>query len=335
MTLKTSLIITGDSSTAQAAVEELRESVDKLGTGSRATATAQGALTTATNATNASARGAIVAQTGAAASTTAIATTSRAAAMAQGALAVGTNVATGALASFGVTAMSVQAILTGGLSLALTAGIAFLTGFAGELFTAGAEAEDAAPKVDKLTDALRRLRQEQANAGDIGEVEKKLNSLRDERLKASISLDNAANTRAGQQQRLIASRRIADLNAEIGSLQSAIAMNEAVAKSQEKTTETTQKSTAATRTHGRAHRDSSDAARAAAQAQRQLEADLNGVIGRYDPARKAASDYADELERIAKLEKAGKISPEDAGDYRAQANAGYLGSIIDWAALRQ
>ncbi|MFP5433901.1 MAG: hypothetical protein ACLGIM_12420, partial [Alphaproteobacteria bacterium] len=165
MTLKTSLIITGDSSTAQAAVEELRESVDKLGTGSRATATAQGALTTATNATNASARGAIVAQTGAAAASTTVAATSRVAAAAQGALAVGTNVATGALASFGVTAVSVEAILTGGLSLAITAGIAFLTGFASEAINGSValdEQGDSARSLAQETEALNKALEQEA-----------------------------------------------------------------------------------------------------------------------------------------------------------------------------
>ena len=74
--------------------------------------------------------------------------------------------------------------------------------------------------------------------------------------------------------------------------------------------------------------------RTAADAQKKLQADLEGVIGRYDPARKAASDYADELERIAALTKMGKITPEDAGDYRAQASAAYLGKAIDWGSIK-
>ncbi|SER09403.1 hypothetical protein [Sphingobium sp. YR768] len=81
--------------------------------------------------------------------------------------------------------------------------------------------------------------------------------------------------------------------------------------------------------------------RAAAEATKKLQADLEGVIGRYDPARKAAKDYADELERIAALAKAGKISGEDVANYRAQASAAYLskalplGDIKDMAAQEQ
>ncbi|MFC3442545.1 hypothetical protein ACFOKF_15325 [Sphingobium rhizovicinum] len=78
----------------------------------------------------------------------------------------------------------------------------------------------------------------------------------------------------------------------------------------------------------------SAADRAAAEAQKKLQADLEGVIGRYDPARKAASDYADELERIAKLEGAKKISADDAANYRAQASAAYLGKALPWGDIK-
>ncbi|PHP17650.1 hypothetical protein CG471_21755 [Sphingobium sp. IP1] len=334
MTLKTSLIITGDSNAAQAAVDDLKKSVDNLERGTRVAANTQGTLAASTNVTASSARAAAVAQGAVATANTTVAATGRAAAVAQGAVAVATEVATGAMASFGISAMTVEAILTGGLSLALTAGIGFLTGFAAELFSAGSEAEDAAPKVDKLTEALRRLRKEQANTADIAEIEQKLNGLRDERLKASIAIDRAANTRAGAQDRAAASRRIAELDAEIGGLERSVAMNEAVAKSHEKAEEATTKSTASTRASSAAHRESSEAARAAAAAQKELEADLKGLIDRYDPARKAASDYADELQRIATLAGKGKISPQDAVVYRAQASAAHLGQSLDWGDIR-
>ncbi|MES2754890.1 MAG: hypothetical protein V4659_09520 [Pseudomonadota bacterium] len=62
---------------------------------------------------------------------------------------------------------------------------------------------------------------------------------------------------------------------------------------------------------------------ALAAAQRELVSDLNGVIARYDPARKAAADYAEELARIARLEAAGAakggVSKEDADEFRAKA----------------
>lgn len=74
--------------------------------------------------------------------------------------------------------------------------------------------------------------------------------------------------------------------------------------------------------------------RAAGESQRQLMADLQGVIGRYDPAAKAASDYADELERIARLEAAGKIGADDAANYRKDASAAYLGKTIDLSGVK-
>lgn len=414
MTLKTSLIITGDSSTAQTAVEELRESVDKLGTGSRATATAQGALTTATNATNASARGAIVAQTGAAAASTAVAATSRVAAAAQGALAVGTNVASGALASFGVTAMSVEAILTGGLSLAITAGIAFLTGFASEAINGsfaldeqGDSARALAQETEALNKALEQEAQTQHTAsvralahadaqralaietvkarkalleGAITEAEQRRGSVKItargdvidpgyvratrevERLKAEV---DAANRELAEKNKTVALRRgyfvdrgieaATDPRARIdltydqrrtrldqqrGSLgetryaRERIQLDQQRAASIDALSQAETRATGSIRALGAARSSASAIDRDATQAQKQLKADLTGVIGRYDPARKAASDYADELERIAKLEKGGKISPEDAGGYRAQASAGYLGQVIDWGSIK-
>lgn len=414
MTLKTSLIITGDSSTAQAAVEELRESVDKLGTGSRATATAQGALTTATNATNASARGAIVAQTGAAAASTTVAATSRVAAAAQGALAVGTNVATGALASFGVTAVSVEAILTGGLSLAITAGIAFLTGFASEAINGSValdEQGDSARSLAQETEALNKALEQEAQTqhtasvralahadaqralaietvkarkalleGAITEAEQRRGSVKItargdvidpgyvratrevERLKAEVE---AANRELAEKNKTVALRRgyfvdrgieaATDPRARIdltydqrrtrldqqrGSLgetryaRERIQLDQQRAASIDALSQAETRATGSTRALGAARSSGTAIDREAAQAQKKMQADLEGVIGRYDPARKAASDYADELERIAKLEKAGKISPEDAGNYRAQASAGFLSKALDVSSIK-
>ncbi|MDT7533728.1 hypothetical protein OVY48_09860 [Sphingobium sp. SA2] len=408
MSLKTSLIITGDSSTAVDAVEELKDSIEQLGTRSRTTATDQAALTTATNTTNASARGAIVAQTGVAASTTAVATTSRAAAIAQGALAVGTEVATGAMATFGVSALTVQAILTGGLSLAITAGIAFMTGFASEALS-GADALDIegeaavslTDQIDALNDALAREIKTQyasevaalANAEAHRTLAIQAIKAREALLQKAIAEQKnspdritlaspGANIRVNQGLELSASvadlrKQLADAKADLAAREKEIikklqpftergiaAANdpreriglnyeqqrirldtrrdqmgetayarERIKLDQQRTAavealNTSERKASATRRSGTA------IDREAAQAQKKLQADLEGVIGRYDPARKAASDYADELERIAKLEKAGKISPEDAGDYRAQASAGYLGKVIDWGSIK-
>lgn len=70
--------------------------------------------------------------------------------------------------------------------------------------------------------------------------------------------------------------------------------------------------------------------REAAEANRKLAQDLEAVVGQFDPARKAAMDYAKELERIAKLEAAfdpnkadggGGIDPKTAQRYRDAAKA--------------
>ncbi len=66
-------------------------------------------------------------------------------------------------------------------------------------------------------------------------------------------------------------------------------------------------------------RGTSEAQREAAKATRELAADLETVTRKFDPATKAAADYAEQLERIARLEKAGKLSPDKASEYRRQA----------------
>lgn len=74
-----------------------------------------------------------------------------------------------------------------------------------------------------------------------------------------------------------------------------------------------------------ATRESTAADRAAEAAKRELEQALSGVIGRYDPAKKALVEYNEELAKIAKLEAAGAtgggISKGDAARYRELAAA--------------
>lgn len=414
MTLKTSLIITGDSKVAVEAVDDLKDSIDKLGTGSRTAATGQAALTTATNATNASARGAIVAQTGVATANGTVAVTSRAAAAAQGALAVGTNVATGALASFGVTALSVEAILTGGLSLAITAGIAFLTGFASEamngsfaLDTQGEAARSLTEETEALNKALEQESQTQYAAaaqtlkhadaqrqlaadavkarralleGAIAEAEQRRGNVRMtargdvidpayvratrevDRLKAEVAAADRAlaaqNNNVGLRRRYFVDRGIeaatnprarvdltydqrrARLDQQRGSLGETAYARERIRLDQQRATaiDALSQSEERASTSGRALNATRAAGsaidRSATAEQKKLQAELEGVIARYDPARKAASDYADELERIANLTNAGKISPEDAVDYRAQASAAYLSKALDMSGMK-
>lgn len=65
-----------------------------------------------------------------------------------------------------------------------------------------------------------------------------------------------------------------------------------------------------------------EAKRAADEADRALEElqrELGATIGAFDPARAAADKYADTLERIARLEKAGKLTSGEADQYRRAA----------------
>lgn len=65
-------------------------------------------------------------------------------------------------------------------------------------------------------------------------------------------------------------------------------------------------------------------ARAATQATQQLNEALAAIQQRFDPAASAAAAYADALERIAALESAGRITSEQADQYREAARNAQL-----------
>jgi hypothetical protein len=65
-------------------------------------------------------------------------------------------------------------------------------------------------------------------------------------------------------------------------------------------------------------------AREAAAAQRELERDLEQVRRAYDPARAAAEDYAETLEKLVRLRDAGKISVGEFVSFSEQASADEL-----------
>lgn len=70
----------------------------------------------------------------------------------------------------------------------------------------------------------------------------------------------------------------------------------------------------------------SKAAREAAKELRELNADLKSVTGSFDPAAAAANKYADNLAKIEKLKKAGKISDGEAALYGVNAGKDYQDS---------
>ena len=56
---------------------------------------------------------------------------------------------------------------------------------------------------------------------------------------------------------------------------------------------------------------------------------MTGLIRKYDPATAAAADYAAELKKIAELEKAGRVTAEQAGQFREGAAVAYRKSRAD------
>ncbi len=336
---------------------------------------------------------------------------------AQGAIAKASGVAATAMSGFGVSAATVEAILTGGLSLALTAVIGFLSGFAAEALSGSdalGEEEDAAAslteQIEELNKALERETQtqytsrvetlknaeakrtlaieaikarkalletalvEQRNQDDPGlasteeqrrflesNVDKSAQKVRElqAQLKAAeADLANADRAVAGKRRyfvdRGIAAatdpraradltydQGLARLDARRNDLSEAQYAREKIALDTQRKaaldalTASEAKASASGKSLAGTRSSVSAADRAAAEAQKKLQADLEGVIGRYDPAKKAASDYADELERIAKLASAGKISEADAATYRQDAGVAYLGKGIDWSGIKE
>lgn len=340
-----------------------------------------------------------------------------ASATAQKGIAAASGVASTAMAGLGVTATTVEAILTGGLSLALTAAIGFLSGFAAEALTGadaleveGAAAVSLTDQIVALNDALAReiktqyasevaalanaeahrtlaieavkARQallqtaiaEQKNSPDritlaapganirasqgmalasnVAELQRQLDLAKadlaarekdvvaksrpfvdrgiaaatDPRARVQLSYDQSL-------QRLNVRRNRDDIS-EAQYAREKIALDQQRAAAIDGLSASEDRASASGRALNATRASGAAIDKAAGEAQRQLAADLQGVIGRYDPAAKAASDYADELERIARLEKAGKISGDDAANYRKDASAAYVGKAIDISGIK-
>ncbi|QNG47427.1 hypothetical protein [Sphingobium yanoikuyae] len=334
---------------------------------------------------------------------------------AQGAIAKASGVAATAMSGFGVSAATVEAILTGGLSLALTAVIGFLSGFAAEALS-GSDAlgqqEDAAASLTEQIDALNKALERETQTQYTARVET-LNHAEAQRTLAvrTIEARKALLEKAIAEQKQVpgwspvggaqaiqqaasmsANAAVADLQAQVAEAEAALVKaNKAVSGSRQyfvdrgvqaatdpraratltfdqgldrldrrrnqisetqyareraqlereraaaldAVSEAEKKASASGKSLSNSRSAASAADRAAAEATKKLQAELEGVIGRYDPARKAAADYAEELERIAKLKDAGKISADDAANYRAQASAAYLSKAIDVSGIKE
>ncbi|PZQ20461.1 MAG: hypothetical protein DI569_15450 [Sphingopyxis macrogoltabida] len=333
---------------------------------------------------------------------------------AQGALSKAATVASTAVKGLGVSAATTEAVLTGGLSLALTAAIGFMSGFVAEAVsgtTALGEEEKAAASLTEQIDALNKALEREAQTQYTSRVETLRNAeskrtLAVETIKARKALLETAAAEAEQRRESVkitargdvidpgfvaAASEVERLKAEVKNAEAALAAaNKAVASSRqyfvdrgveaatdpraranltfdqgldrldrrrnqisesqyakeraqlerdraaalEAVSEAEKKASASGKSLAGTRSAASAADRAAAEATKKLQADLAGVVGRYDPARKAASDYADELERIARLEKENKISADQASDYKAQASAAYIGKVVDWGDVK-
>lgn len=333
---------------------------------------------------------------------------------AQGAIAKASGVAATAMSGFGVSAATVEAILTGGLSLALTAVIGFLSGFAAEALN-GSDAlgqqEDAAAslteQIDALNKALEKETQTQYSArvaalahaegqralaieaistrkalletalaeqkrtqswspagpgqaiqqaalmeanSAVAALQKQLERAEQDLAKASSNVNFerryfvdrgvAAATDPRARANLTFDQGLDRLDRRRNQISEAQYARERAqlerdrAAALDAVSEAERKASASGKSLSDTRSAASAADRAAAEATKKLQADLEGVIGRYDPARKAASDYADELERIARLKDAGKISADDAANYRAQASATYVSKAIDVGGIK-
>ncbi|WP_300115211.1 hypothetical protein [Sphingobium sp.] len=131
---------------------------------------------------------------------------------------MGSN-ADGAKGKFG----AFTSFLGGPWGVALGAAIPLAVMLGQKLFNMGDDADNAANKVDRLGDALKRLRQEQASQGDIGEALTKVNALRDERM--SLTVRRARGESPESYNKRLAEAR-GRLDAQIADLEQQIAWNE-------------------------------------------------------------------------------------------------------------
>lgn len=92
-----------------------------------------------------------------------------------------------------------------------------------------------------------------------------------------------------------------------------------------------QKADAAKRTHSATDRDAAKAAREHAQAQKEIQQQLDGLIAKYDPARQALKDFTAELAKIDGFQMTGDIGAGDALVYKVKAGREFLKRSADAA----
>lgn len=92
-----------------------------------------------------------------------------------------------------------------------------------------------------------------------------------------------------------------------------------------------QKADAAKKKHSATDRAAAKAAREHAQAQKEIQQQLDGLIAKYDPARQALKDFTAELAKIDRFQMTGDIGAGDALVYKVKAGREFLKRSADAA----
>jgi len=242
-----------------------------------------------------------------------------------------------AATGFGGRLGAVATFLGGPWGAALTGAVTVVGLLSSNLLKSGADAEKAsggltvyanaaemvADRIKKANDAIAGFQSSgQRRANEIGAQQQAILVTEGEINRLRERGESTAGGRAGQIIREQARRDLANAESRLATLQiqlSQIVRNDAGIRNDEADREAERAAADVKRDSAAAQRDLNKQAREAAAAQRELAADLTTIIGRFDPARKAALDYADTLKTIADLEKAGSLSGEEARRYRTEA----------------
>lgn len=245
-----------------------------------------------------------------------------------------------ALSDVGGKAAKIAGFFAGPWGAAILAAGSVLGVLAGELLKTGDEATTAKNKVDRLTSSLQALASAQgrATAAQLGDAKVALIQAEAER---RLIQGRGHTTRGGRQYSSADQARLDQLNSEIDSATATIPGIEKAVAAQQKLNAITKANEQADkdardakRDHNKELREQAKATREAEKAQKELEKTLDGIVGKYDPARKAASDYRETLDEIDLLVSKGKLNDGEAFTYKIKAAAEQADAIAKAAAAR-
>lgn len=223
--------------------------------------------------------------------------------------------------------------LGGPWGTALVLAVSVAAAFIPKLLGIGEAADKSEDQVDALTAAINRLKKAQGGIGDVGQAEARIAALQSERL--GLTNDTSGN-RGGANRR---AARIKEIDAEIASTRALVSWNAVeaqgkkdIAEAEEKASKAKDKGAKSSKGKSDADREAAKAAREAAQAQKELERTLETLVGRFDPARQAATRFRDTLADIDRLVGAGKLGAGEAIGFKLKAAAEQAKAIADAAA---